>query len=546
MRVKFGFYRRVKRYRQITRVVLKHGLGHLFNAAGFNKLIPFTGRKNRQIVHESPAKRLRHALWELGPTFIKLGQFLSTRADILPEEYVRELAKLQDTVPPASLDEVRRTIEKEFGRPMEEVFTFFAPEPLGSASIAQVHEARLSSGEGVVVKVRRAGVREMIAVDIEILRDIARFAEKHTTWGRVYPLDDMVGEFQQALKKETDFTIEAQHAETFRHNLAGDEAVVIPRIFWGCCKPGVLVLERVRGIKISDFEALDKQGFDRRGLARRLAKTILQQMLLDGFFHGDPHPGNIYVLPGEKLAFVDFGIVGHLSPTLKEQVGWLVVGLTQKNAEIVSRIVLQMQLTSELTNLAALKRDIDILQQKYYEVPISLINLSEAFSDVLRVAYRHRLRVPAELTLLVKTLTSADGLIRRLDPEISIAEIAVPIGRKFITTRFGADALRQFILNELPTHLFLLTRLPAQITGLLESAARGELRFIQENPDLRKLTDRLDKNLAKLILGLLAVTFSVAAFLLVGKDIHFFNLLPAGETALLGAVIFLGVLLLRK
>lgn len=544
--VKFGYYRRARRYRQITRIILKHGLGHLFGAVGFGKLFPFTHRKNRQIVHDSPAKRLSHALWELGPTFIKLGQFLSTRADILPEEYVRELSKLQDTVPPASREEVQKAVEKEFGRPLEEIFVSFAPDPLGSASIAQVHEARLLSGEEVVVKVRRPGVTETIAVDTAILRDIARFAEKHTTWGKVYPLTDMVAEFQRVLREECDFIIEAQHAETFRRNLTGNEAVIIPRIFWAYSKPGVLVLERIRGTKISDFDALDKQGFERRHLARLLAETVLQQMLLDGFFHGDPHPGNIYVLPGEKIAFVDFGIVGHLGPTLKEQVGWLVVGLTQKNAEIVSRIVLQMQLTSELTNPAALKRDIEILQQKYYEVPISLINLSEAFYDMLRVAYRHRLRVPAELTLMVKTLTAADGLIRQLDPGISIAEIAVPIGRKFITARFGIDALKQLFLNELPTHLYLLTRLPKQITALLESAARGELRFKQENPDLRRLAERLDKNLSKLIFGLLTVTFSVAAFLLVGKGVLFFNFLPAGETALLGAIFCLSVLLLRK
>ena len=465
---------------------------------------------------------------------------------MLPVEYIRELEKLQDTVPPASKEEIVRTIEREYGCPLEDVFAFVAPEPLGSASIAQVHPARLLSGEEVVVKVRRPGVTEVIETDIEILKDIARFAEKHTTWGRVYPFTEMVSEFRRILYEECDFTLEAQHAETFRRNLTGNDMVVIPRVFWGYTKPGVLVLERIKGIKISDLATLDRKGFNRRRIARLFAETILQQMLVDGFFHGDPHPGNLYVLPGEKIALVDFGIVGHLGPTLKEQVGWLVVGLTQKNAETVARIVLQMQVATELTNPAALRRDIETLQQKYYDVPLSRISLAEAFDDMLQVAYRHRLRVPAELALIVKTLTATDGLLRRLDPEISIAEIAAPIGRKLITARLSPEAIKQFFLTEFPNYLLLLSRLPAQITALLDSAARGELRFKQENPDLRRLADRLDNNLNRLILGFLTVTSMAVAFLLAGKGIRLFDFLPAAETAFLGALIFFVLFALRK
>ncbi|MEW6181599.1 MAG: AarF/ABC1/UbiB kinase family protein [Bacillota bacterium] len=542
----FGrYYRHIKRYRQITRVALRHGLGHLSTSLGLGGLFRIY-RRNRQTIAESPATRLRSAFWELGPTFIKLGQLLSTRADLLPEGYIRELEKLQDTVPPASREEIVRTVEREFGCPLEQVFASFDSDPLGSASIAQVHAARLLSGEEVVVKVRRPGVTEGIAVDIDILKDIARFAEKHTAWGRFYPFTEMVTEFRRVLSEECDFTIEAQHAEIFRRNHSGNEAVIIPGVFWEYTRPGILVLERINGIKISDLASLDADGIDRPRLARRLAETLLQQMLGDGFFHADPHPGNLYVLPGNRIAFVDFGIVGRLSPSMKELIGWLVVGLTQKNAGIVTRVVLQMQVTSEMTNPAALKRDIEMLQQKYYEIPLSAISLPEAFGDMLQVAYRHRLRMPAELALLVKTLTTADGLLRRLYPEISIAEIASPIGRRFITSRLSIEGIKQFLLAELPTHLYFLTRLPGQITTLLEDVSRGNLRVKQENPDLKRLADRVDTNINRLILGLLTVTLLTGSFLLAGKGIRFFDFLPAAEVFFTGALFCLLLLLLKK
>ncbi|MGO0121818.1 ABC1 kinase family protein [Desulfothermobacter acidiphilus] len=536
------YFREAKRYREIGRVLLKHGLGYL------GDFVPLWRRRTHQPPPSpsSSARRLRLALTELGPTFVKLGQFLSTRIDLLPEEYIQELCLLQDALPPLPTEEITRVIEQEFGCPLDSLFSHFDPDPLGSASIAQVHRARLLSGEEVVVKVRRPRVMEVVQTDLAILGRIARWAEKHTPWGKIYPFGEMVEEFGRSLREECDFTIEALHAETFRRNLSRFEHTFIPRTFPEYTRPAVLTMEEVKGIKLSDLKALDEAGLDREELAHHFAEIFLHQVLIDGFFHGDPHPGNLFALPGNRVAWIDFGIVGRLSPSLREHIGNLVLGLSRKSSQAIVRTVLQMNILRGEINLTALQRDVEQLEQKYYEVPLAQVPLNEAFTDMLRVAYRHRVRVPAEMALLARALGSVDGLVRQLAPSINVATLASFIARELTKEKLSTKRLRRFLTSDLPFWLETWMKLPEQLSVVLNQLAQGEIRVRQENPDLSRLTRGLNRLLTRIFFLLTGFSCLFLYFWTWGKEVQLLGPLSLPLLLLLGSLLsFLIFFILR-
>lgn len=542
-------YRMVKRYRQIARILTRHGFDYLLNQVGLAEIVALPrraiGRPPREILKRSTAERVRLVLEELGPAFIKLGQILSTRGDLLAKDYIEELEKLQDDVPPVPYAGISRVIERELGQPLEDLFAGFDPHPLAAASIAQVHRATMHDGTAVVVKVQRPGVQEQINLDILILLDFARLADRHTPWGRIYSFTDMAAEFQETITEETDFRTEARHADTIRRNMEDDPRVFIPRIQWTHTARRVLTLEYVEGIKLSNLEALDAAGMDRAQLARTLADAILKQMLIDGIFHADPHPGNISVLPGNQLVFVDFGIIGRLNPEHKEYLGQIMLGLVRKNADMVIKAVIRTGAVPENVDLGELRRDIEKLHQKYYDVPLNQINVSESMQDFLVLAYRHRVRLPTQLTLLIKALVTADGVARTLDPEISIVEVAKPLGRRLMAERFSPDRLRRFWQESLPEYAHIVSRLPFQIHDLFEQLTRGDLRIKQENPGLDRLSRSVSGLANRMILTVLVIVLFLGAGVFAYQDYRLFDTLAAADLSFVAGSV-LGVWLVFK
>ncbi|MBE0466183.1 MAG: AarF/ABC1/UbiB kinase family protein [Candidatus Desulforudis sp.] len=542
-------YRMVRRYRRIARILTRHGFDYLFNQVGLAEIVALPrraiGRPPREILKRSTAERVRLVLEELGPAFIKLGQILSTRGDLLAKDYIEELEKLQDDVPPVPYAEISRVVERELGQPLEDLFDGFDPHPLAAASIAQVHRATMHDGTAVVVKVQRPGVQEQIALDILILLDFARLADRHTPWGRIYSFTDMAAEFQETITEETDFRTEARHADTIRRNMENDPRVFIPRVQWTHTTQRVLTLEYVEGIKLSNLEALDAAGMDRAQLARTLADVILKQMLIDGIFHADPHPGNISVLPGNKLVFVDFGIIGRLSPEHKEYLGQIMLGLVRKNADMVIKAVIRTGAVPENVDLGELRRDIEKLQQKYYDVPLNQINVSESMQDFLALAYRHRVRLPTQLTLLIKALVTADGVVRTLDPEISIVEVAKPLGRRLTAERFSPERLRRFWQESLPEYAHIVSRLPFQMHDLFEQLTRGDLRIKQENPGLDRLSRSVSSLANRMILTVLVIALFLGAGVFAYQDYRLFDTLAAADLSFVAGSV-LGVWLVFK
>lgn len=542
-------FRMVKRYREITRILTRHGFDYLLHQLGLADLIALPrragGRRPREVLKRSTPKRLRLVLEELGATFIKLGQLLSTRADLLSPEYIEQLERLQDDVPPIPAAEIRRVVERELGQPLEALYARFDPEPLAAASVAQVHRAAMHDGTDVVVKVQRPGVKEQIHLDLLIMLDFARLADRHTPWGRMYNFTNMAEEFREAIAEETNFRAEARHADTIRRNLEGDPRVFVPRVQWSHTAERVLTLEFVEGIKLSNLEALEAAGMDRKRLARVLADVLLKQMLVDGVFHADPHPGNISVLPGERLALIDFGIIGRLGPENRDRLGQIMLGMIRKNADMVVRGVLRSGAVPDTVDINLLRRDIERLQQKYYDVPVNQINVSESMRDFLVLAYRHRVRLPNELTMLIKSIITADGLVRQLDPEISVVDVAQPLGRRLLAERYSAKRLRRLWGERLPEYAQIASRMPFQLHDVLEQLARGELRIKQESPSVDRLAGRLSAITNRLVLAALVGVLFMSSALFAYIDYQFAGSVPAADVTFFAGVV-LGAWLLYK
>ena len=499
-------YIHLNRYRQVVNVLARYGFGYLLDQVGLGELIL---RRSREEAPLSLGQRLRLALEELGPTFIKLGQLLSTRPDLLPADIISELTRLQDRVPPFPFADVRKAVEEELGQPLEELFASFDPEPLAVASIGQVHLATLPDGSQVIVKVQRPGIARQVRVDLEILFDLARLAQHHTPYGKIYDFNQMAAEFARALTEELDYTREGRNADRFRENFAGDASVYFPAVYWDYTTRGVLTQEYVEAVKLNNLEEIDRRGYSRRRIAVNLARAVYQQVLVDGFFHGDPHPGNLAVLPGEVIVFMDFGLTGTLTEELKEQFVNLVLGIIRRRSQDVLRTIIAMGMVPAEVDRSALRREIEALRDKYYHLSFRQISLGQAIEELLQLAFRYHLRMPPELTLLGKTLLTLEGLVRKLDPELELAELAEPYGRELLRRRFSVRFLWRALTGNLASGWEVMQSLPRQFQHLLDLAERGELTLRVEPLHLRGLVRQIDRIINKLTMSVVLLAFSI-------------------------------------
>ena len=499
-------YIHFNRYRQVVNVLARYGFGYLLDQVGLGELI---FRRTRQEAPLSLGQRLRLALEELGPTFIKLGQLLSTRPDLLPADIISELARLQDRAPSFPFTEARQVIEEELGQPLEELFSTFTPEPLAVASIGQVHRATLPDGSQVIVKVQRPGIAKEVRVDLEILFDLARLAQHHTPYGQIYDFNQMATEFARAMTAELDYTQEGRNADRFRENFANDASVYFPAVYWDYTTERVLTQEYVEAVKLNDLAEIDRRGYNRRRIAVSLARAVYRQVLVDGFFHGDPHPGNLAVLPGEVIFFMDFGLVGTLREEMQEQFVALILAIIRRRSQDVLRSITAMGMVPAEADRGALRREIEDLRDKYYHLSFRQISLGQAIEELLQLAFKYHLRLPPELTLLGKTMLTLEGLVRELDPELELAELAEPYGRELLRRRFSARSLGRELVENLTFGWETLQSLPRQLRHLLDVAERGELTLRVEPLKLRGLVRQIDRISNKLTMSVVLLAFSI-------------------------------------
>lgn len=377
------------------------------------------------------------ALEELGATFIKLGQILSTRADLLPPDYQAELSKLQDAAPLVPSEVIKETVEAELGRPIHALFAAFDPSPLAAASIGQAHSATLHCGTEVVVKVRRPGVVDQVEEDLQILQELAKAAARRWEFADRYDVVGLAQEFAKTLEEELDYMHEGRNADRFASNFEDDPTVHIPRVFWELTTSRVLTLERIRGIKVDDASSIESNGIDRRALAENAAAMILKMVFKDGFFRADPHPGNFFIEPGGRIGLIDFGMAGTVDEQTQEQLAELLLAVTTEDAGRLVDALLDLGVSKQRVSRPLLKRDLEHLISSYYGHPLGEIALAPLLNDAFGVIREHHLCLPPNLALLVKTIVMSESVGARLDPTFHLTEALVPYARRLMLRQYS-------------------------------------------------------------------------------------------------------------
>jgi ubiquinone biosynthesis protein len=515
----FRSVRHIQRYREIAQVFIVHGFGELIESLG---LLPYLSLPRRLLFRGRPVasprgvpQRLRLALEELGPTFVKLGQVLSTRPDILPPAYVAELSKLQDTVPPAEWESIRAQIEAELGAPLGELFLEFEPVPIAAASLAQVHAATLPGGDQVVVKVQRPGIQATIETDLEILFDLARLLQERTPLGEIYDLPEITEEFAVTLRAELDFYREGGNADRFRANFADEPYLYIPRVYWDFTTRRVLVLERIRGVKINDVEALGAAGYDRHRIALHATRMIVKETLEDGFFHADPHPGNFVVMPDEVIGAMDFGMVGQLSHRTRAELMRLYVVAVQQDEEGIVDQLIRMGVVSGTLDRAGLLRDVTRLLHKYYGMPLGAVQTHEVIDEAMPIAFRHHLHLPSELWLLGKAMAMMEGLALKLVPDFDVFAVSKPYVQRFTWQMASPRAWGPSLIKGAGDWAELMGLIPRVGSQFLTRVEREGVEVRLSLKELDQALVRLDRSANRISLSVLLAALIVGLALIV-------------------------------
>ncbi|MDB9306674.1 MULTISPECIES: ABC1 kinase family protein [Cyanophyceae] len=435
---------------------------------------------------------IRNTLLELGPTFIKVGQLFSTRADIFPGEYVEELAKLQDKVPAFSYEQVEASIEEELGKKIPELFQNFEPIPLAAASLGQVHKAVLHTGESVVVKIQRPGLKKLFEIDLQILKGITRYFQNHPKWGRGRDWLGIYEECCRILWEEIDYLNEGRNADTFRRNFRGYEWVKVPRVYWRYASPKILTLEYVPGIKISQYEALEAAGLDRKLLARLGAQAYLLQLLNNGFFHADPHPGNIAVSPNGDLIFYDFGMMGQIQSNVREGLMETLFGIAQKDGDRVVRSLIDLGAIAPTEDMGPVRRSVQYMLDHFMDQPFENQSVAAISDDLYELAYNQPFRFPATFTFVMRAFSTLEGVGKGLDPDFNFMEVAQPYAMQLITDMNGPD--NNSFINELSRQAVQVSTtafgLPRRLEDTLEKLERGDMRVRVRSIETERLLRR--------------------------------------------------------
>jgi ubiquinone biosynthesis protein len=513
--------RHLRRYREIVEILADRGFGALLTQLGISERLNLPRRWiRRQPIPEDELTlpiRARTTLEDLGPTFVKLGQILSTRSDLVPPEYLVELRRLQDDVSPLSWEVIKPEIENELGRSVNQLFLEIDPIPIASASLAQVHAARMPNGTQVIVKVLRPGIEEIVKLDLDILYDLAQLAEERTSLGNRYDLMDLAEEFSFALKEELDLRREGRNADRFREHFEKNKYMYVPRVYWEHTTQRVMVQERIHGIKIDDIKALEAAGMDRKKLAQRAADMVLQEVLDDGFFHADPHPGNMLIMEGGVIGMLDFGTMGRIEKSERVALARLFIVAVQMDVDGIVDQLIRMDVADYGVDRKGLARDLRRSIMRYYGLPLNQIPAMEVWEGLEPIIYEYNLRVPSDYWLLIKTVIIMEGVGLGLDPEFDMVTAAQPyLGRLFrqlwMPSTWGSSLLR---IGADWTDF--LSGFPRQSTHILKQLERGDLEVRIRVPELEQTNRNLNRIINRLIYGILVAAMIVALALLIPR-----------------------------
>jgi len=533
------------RVHQIASVLVRYGFGDLVRRIGMANALERAGRAlhwrtPEDLAHMEPPARARRALEELGPTFVKLGQILATRVDLFGPEWIAEFGKLQDAAPTVAFEELQSQLCEDLGAPPEEVFAEFVREPLGAASLAQVYRARTHEGRPVVVKVRRPNIRPAVEADLRLLAHLAEILEAEAPELHRYRPRDVVRQFTISLRFELDFAAEGRNAERIAGNFRGHEEIVIPGIYWGWTGERLNVQDYIEGVPGRDFAAADAAGLDRKRLAQRGANAVLKMMLEDGLFHADPHPGNVFYLPGDRIAFIDFGMVGRLSEERRFELARVLHGAVKRESRVVVDVLLEWGgFDGETADRESLTSEIDALIDRYHGVPLKRLNISTMLSDLVGILRDHGIALPSDLALLIKAFITLEGFGRQLDPDFDMAGELAPFVERMMVAQSDPRVLAQRGWGALTSTLELLAGLPHDLRRILQSASQGKLQLQVEISALRNFGDRMDRALARLAIAIVtaALIMGTATVMTVERAPALLGLPSLGLLGFLAAVV---------
>lgn len=498
------------RYRQIGDVLTRHGLGFIVGVTGLGRWVPlhrgFLGHEPRQEPYTTP-EHLRLALEELGPTFIKLGQLLSTRSDLVPAGYLRELSKLQDSAPPVPPATISDLVEQELGARPDEIFARFETQPLASASIGQAHLATLQDGTEVVVKVRRPQVNAVIETDLEILQNLANRASRRWEAAANYNLPGLVSDFAVSLRRELDYLSEGRNAERFATDFAADPDVHIPRVFWATTTSRVLTLERIVGIKVDDVDGLDRARVDRRALATKAAGAAVRMVFEHGFFHADPHPGNLFIEPDGRIGLIDFGMVGEVDDGLRQQLASVLAALTAHDVDRLAKALLELSVVKRKVDREQFRADLVRFVALYRGRRLGEVNIAALVSNLLALLRKHRLQLPQEMAALLKFFLMVEGMGVRLDSDFNLGAFLGPYARQLMLDRYSPEALFRQLLTSGQDAAALAVDLPDRARRLFDLLDASGVAVNLSATEFEPLVGRAERIGDRLIAGIIAAAF---------------------------------------
>lgn len=516
-------FHHLQRAREIAGVFLKYGYEDLLERLHLPTLLDTPlkrlHRHDPAISQLSQPERLRRALEELGPTFIKLGQMLASRSDVLPEEFVKELTKLQDQVPAIPFSEVRQIMEAELHAPLGKLYRRIEELPLGSASIAQVHKAEWHDGAVVVVKVQRPEVRETVKVDLEILEQLASFAEKHADGWRVHHPAALVQEMAKSLQRETDFNSEAAHVERFARQFDSDKTIYVPKVYHEATTERVLTMEFIDGIKASALVPEKIAPSDRKIIAERIGDLLLKQIFVHGFFHADPHPANIHILPGNIICFLDFGMMGFMDVRTRENLADLVWGIARQDEGSVANALVRLSSADADPSRPELETDVAEFMHRHFYRPVKELAFGQLIMQLFQLTGRHGLNIPADVFVMLKALGLMETLVRKLNPEHDIIAQATPYLRKARLSRLQPNRLVGAITNFGLDMADMVRELPAEVRRIVAQVKKGEARMVFRHEGLDPVMESAERISNRLSFSIVLAALIIGSSLIIHANI---------------------------
>jgi len=535
----------IRRFSVITRVLVKHGLGDILDRIFLRDRAGDTGQEGKVVISKTvypSAGRIRRVLEELGPSFIKLGQLMSTRADIFPPEYIQEFKKLQDRVPPIPYDQIKTVIEDDLMRPVDEIFESFAKESLAAASVAQVHLAELKHGKKVAVKIIRPGIHKKIREDIRLMYYFAEKIENAFEIGRVIGALNLVKEFERNIFRELDMFTEAGNIERFAENFSNTDELYIPRVHWNFTSRSVLVMEHIEGIKMDQVAEIEAQGIDPKEIAMIGLRSFSRQLMEFGLFHADPHPGNVIVMFDGRVSLVDFGITGYLDEETMMQIANIFLGYAEHDYDMIMEALEEAGIIDpQAMDLDDFRIDLKDISEPFYGRSLQTISVKEVNDQIMQLVLKYHIRLPRNLLLLLKTFIQTEALGKILGSDASLLEVTRPYAKKLLQRGYDAQKMIRNIGKEARTLGGYMKMMPKVIYDVLKTTASGRHRLEVMHSGFQQIDTKIEKGINRLTVGIVIAASLIAASLILNSSqtvvefsVNFLGVHKISITALLG------------